>query len=284
MLNTKQIKKLADKKDILITGEPGTGKRYMSYQVHLAGPRKGSYLLLDGLSTNLAEVEAVLFGKNKDLARSTTGHEPAKLASHATLCIANADTLGPREQELLGEFLKEGRKAYTGLRVILTAVRMSKIGVDVAQFDQVEVLPLRDRIDEMPDLVRSILKSQGKESMSVGVHALGVLVKSSWPGNVRELVNVVSKGVLISKGDTLQLSEDYLSEHQHLQNAIENISAMRPFYLDNTLWLIERLLIERLMNTTQNNQSKAAELMGLSEANFRYRLKKFGVKSVRKRK
>jgi DNA-binding protein Fis len=76
---------------------------------------------------------------------------------------------------------------------------------------------------------------------------------------------------------------DYLNEHQHLQNAIENITAAKSFDLDKSLWLIEKLLIERLLSVTKDNQSKAAQVMSLSEANFRYRLKKFEIKSVREK-
>ena len=278
-----EIKKLADKKDILIIGEPGTGKRYTAYQIHQARSRKGSYIILDGLSTNHAELEAVLFGKQRDLAHSTTGHDPAKLANQATLCIANVDALGSREQELIANFLKNQRKDYAGICLILTAVDPTKVMIDVEAFERVEVPALRDRIEDLPDLVKSILQSLGKESLKVGDNVIRVLEKSSWPGNVRELANVVSKGARISKGDTLELPDKCLNEHQHIQNAIEHVAALRSFNLDNTLWLIEKLLIEKLLNATQNNQSKAADLMQLSEAHFRYRLKKCGVPAVRKR-
>ena len=79
------------------------------------------------------------------------------------------------------------------------------------------------------------------------------------------------------------LPEEYLDERQHLENAIESILAAKVFDLDRILWLMEKLLIERLLGVTRDNQSKAAEVVGLSEANFRYRLKKFGIMSVREK-
>ena len=60
----------------------------------------------------------------------------------------------------------------------------------------------------------------------------------------------------------------------------EHIAAVKPFDLDKTIWVIEKSLIERLLHVMRNNQSRATDGMGLSEANFRYRLKKFGIKSV----
>lgn len=74
-----------------------------------------------------------------------------------------------------------------------------------------------------------------------------------------------------------------LDEHQHLEHAIQNITAGRGFALDQTLYLIELLLIRRALDAFQYNQSKTAQVLGLSEANFRYRLKKFKLPSVRER-
>ena len=281
---SKQIRKLADKKDILIIGEHGSGKRHLAHEIHQVRAKSGPYILLDGQSVTHAEIHAVLFGKHRELAHSLTGHDPAKLTNHATLCIANVDALVPHEQDLVATFLQKHRKEHAGMRVILTVTDMTKVAIDVGAFEGVEVPALRDRPEDIRDLVKSILRTLGKESLNVGDNLIRVLEKSSWPGNIRELAKVVGKGALVSKGNELELPDDYLNEHQHLQDAIENITAGKAFEMDKSLWLIEKLLIERLLGVTQNNQSHAAAAIGLSEANFRYRLKKFGVPAVRKRR
>lgn len=281
---SKQTRKVADKKDILIIGEPGTGKRKLAHEIHQERTKGGQYILLDGRTITHAEIQAVLFGKHRDVALSLTGHDPAQLSNHATLCIANVDALGPHEQDLVATFLQKHRKEHAGMRVILTVRDMTKVAIDVETFEGVEVPTLRERPEDLPDLVKSILRSLGRESLNVRDNLIRVLEKSSWPGNIRELAQVVGKGALVSKGNELELPDDYLNEHQHLQNAIENITAVRVFELDRTLWLIEKLLVERLLSVTKNNQSKSAQAIGLSEANFRYRLKKFGIKSVRGKK
>ena len=51
--------------------------------------------------------------------------------------------------------------------------------------------------------------------------------------------------------------------------------------MDKSLWLMEKLLIERLLNVTRSNHTKAAEAVELNEANFRYRLNRFGIPSAR---
>ena len=94
----KRVAKLAGKKDVLIIGEQGAGKRFIAHEIHQARSRKGQFILLDGLCTEIPEIQAVLFGQNRDQIRSTTGHDPAKLSDNTTLCIANVDMWGPFEQ------------------------------------------------------------------------------------------------------------------------------------------------------------------------------------------
>ena len=280
----KGINKLAGEVDVLLVGEPGTGKRHLAREIHQARSKKGPFMLLDGLSTTHVGIQAVLFGEQRDRARSITGHEPAELVGHATVCIANCDTFASFEQNLLATFLQTEREKYPGVHVILTVSDTSKVSFDVSSFEVVRVPALRDRTGDIPDLAKSILRSLGKESLSIGEDVIRVLEKSSWPGNIHELSSVIGKGAIASRGDALEIPADFLDERQHLQSAIENIAASRAFELDDTLWLIEKLLIQRLLNVTHNNQSKAAEIMGLSEANFRYRLKKFRIRSIRGRK
>lgn len=251
-------------KDILIIGEPGTGKRT------LARSGKGPFIGLDGLSATSGEIGAVLSGK-----------KPMK---QAVLCLANVDAFAAHEQDMIAAFLRTHRKNHLGLRVILTASDVSRIAFDVNTFERYEVPPLRKRTDELPDLVRSILQSLGKGALKVNEGVINVLACGSWPGNIRELVNVIGKGASVSDGDELKLPHEFLDEHQHLQDAIENIVAQRSFNLDDMLWFVEKRLIERLLDVTKHHQSMAAQLMQLSEANFRYRLKKFGIKSVREEK
>ena len=281
---SRKVKHISGSKDVLIIGEPGTGRRHLAREIHQTRSRNGAFILLDGSSVSFAEVQAVLAGRNRESVRPLTGHDAAKLSKQATVCVAGIDSLGAREQSVVAEFLQEQRKEYAGLRVILTAQDVAKISFDVSAFERMEIPPLRDRSEDIPDLVVSILKSLGKESFRVSDGTFRVLGKSPWAGNISELSKLIGKGVLISSGDELQLPDEYLDVNQHLQNAIESIAAARVFSLDKSLWLIEKLLIEKLLAVTQNNQSAAAGIVGLSEANFRYRLKKFGIKSVREKK
>ena len=107
-------------------GEHGSGKRYLAHEIHQERTKSGPYILLDGRSVTHAEIQAVLFGKHRDLAHSLTGHDPAKLSNYATLCIANVDALVPHEQDLVATFLQKHRKEHAGMRVILLCETVRK--------------------------------------------------------------------------------------------------------------------------------------------------------------
>jgi DNA-binding NtrC family response regulator len=257
---SRQFSKLTATKDnILILGEPGVGKRTIAQEIQ-SKSTKGKPLVIDGLTAVDADFQA-LSGR---------------------LTIANIDTVSPHNQHLLARVLKE----TPGARVVLTAVRADGLNLDTKAFQRLDIQPLRNRLEELPDLARSIadrIANQfGKSSLIIDDHPLRLLSKSSWPGNLKQLVDVIGQGVLISHGDRLELPSEFLNERQHLEAAIQNITAGRMFILDQTLDLVELLLMRRALDTYQYNQTKVAEILGLSEANFRYRLKKFGLPSVRK--
>lgn len=295
----RQVSKLAQgKEDVLLIGEPGVGRRTIAWEIHNARGKKRPFVLLDGTTATDAELRSVLGNGDPDQAEAVTGRRPVSLVDHATLVIADVDSLNPHNQSLVSAFLKEGRKKYAGLKVIATAkyslIRLAQsgsLGMDLVnhleKFETVEVPALRDRIEDIPALIVSITKqlsaTLGKPMKDIDPNTSHILSQGQWPGNVRQLVGVLGKAVMISHEDDLILPPDFLDEHQHLADAITNIESSKIFVLDQTLDLIEKLLIQRGLKHFMYNQSKTAQVFGLSEANFRYRLKKFGLPSIRKK-
>jgi DNA-binding NtrC family response regulator len=102
-----------------------------------------------------------------------------------------------------------------------------------------------------------------------------------WPGNVRELSHVIERAVLWSQGDTLDVEHLSLSTPGGSTAAppavtgAPNGGSTPADPLDLTQW--ERTLIERALAESGGNQTKAAQLLGITRDTLRYRLKKFGL-------
>ncbi|MFN0158649.1 MAG: helix-turn-helix domain-containing protein [Bacteroidota bacterium] len=295
----KQVSRLAQgKEDILLLGEPWSGRKMIAFEVHAERGKKKPVVLLDSLSATDVEIRSVIAGGDATAAEASTGRRMAGLTDQATLIVSDIESMAPHNQSLLVSFLKEGRKKYTGLRVFITIsqnlIRLAQSGdlsADLIpyleKFELVEVPPLRQRLEDIPALVHSMTKQycliMGKPMKDIDENTTQVLSQGQWPGNIRQLSAVVGKAVQISHGDNLELPGEYLDERQHLTDAIENVHGGSIFILDQSLDLIEKLLIQRALKQFMYNQSKTAQILGLSEANFRYRLKKFGLPSIRQK-
>ncbi len=295
----KQVQKLAQgKEDVLLLGEPGTGRKTIAGDIHAERGKKRPIVILDAPTATDAEVRVVLAGGDPETAEAATGRRYAAPAETGSLVIADLEALAPHNQSLLLAFLKEGRKKYAGLKVMVTMseplVRLAQSGrlapdllAHLEKFESVDVPPLRERLEDIPVLVASLTRHYcsvfGRPVKEIDANTTHILSQGQWPANLRQLGAVIGKAVLISHGDALELPGEFLDERQHLTDAIENIQGGRIFVLDQTLDLIEKLLIQRALKQFMYNQSKTAQVLGLSEANFRYRLKKFGLPSIRQK-
>ncbi len=286
------------KEDILIIGEAGSGRRTLALEIHAARGKRRPYVLVDARTAPDEEIRASITGQQTEAAEATTGRKVAVVQDHATLVMADAELLAPQNQELLLRFLKEGKKRYSTVKVIFTLqhplehlAQSGGISPELVPYlekcELVEVPALRDRVEDVPALAQSIAErvcaNFGVPSKIIDPNTSHILSQGQWPGNIQHLVAVVGKAVLMSKGEKLELPGDFLDEHQHLEDAITNIATAKSFVLDQSLDLIEKLLIQRALKQFLYNQSRTASIFGLSEANFRYRLKKFGLPSIRKK-
>jgi len=267
-------------------------------EIHTARGKKRPYILVDARTAPDEEIRASITSQQIEAAETMTGRKAATVQDQATLVIADLELLAPQNQELLLRFLKDGRKRYSAVKVIITIqkpleqlAQSGMVSADLVPYlekcELVEVPALRERVEDVPALVENIAAricaSFGVPSKTIDQNTGHILSQGQWPGNIQHLVAVVGKAVLMSKGEKLELPGDFLDEHQHLEDAITNIATAKPFVLDQSLDLIEKLLIQRGLKQFLYNQSKTASIFGLSEANFRYRLKKFGLPSIRKK-
>ncbi len=112
----------------------------------------------------------------------------------------------------------------------------------------------------------------------IDINAMDFLVRRTWNENVRELKTVIEASVLATQEDIIELPQSLIDEPTQLKNMMDRIVGKRAFPFDESLSNLEKTLIERAMAVVNYNQVKAAAILNISEANLRYRLRKFHIR------
>jgi two-component system, NtrC family, response regulator PilR len=152
---------------------------------------------------------------------------------------------------------------------------------------ELRVPPLRDRLDDVPTLVDVLLE---RVSRQIGVRrpqisdeAMEKLLSYAYPGNVRELENILERAVTLCSGHRVEPEDIQLKQGQLLADlpelagrsvAAEDLGADG---LEGQLEYIQREAIVRALEQTRYNKTKAAELLGMTFRQLRYRVKKLGI-------
>jgi transcriptional regulator with PAS, ATPase and Fis domain len=207
---------------VLIRGESGTGKELVARAIHTESERKDRPFLAvncAALSENLLESE--LFGHEKG---SFTGADKLRrgrfeLADGGTLLHDEISEIAPALQAKLLRVLQENQFERVGssvtqqvdVRVIATSNRDLEKDVDAGKFRQdlfyrlnvvpLELPPLRDRSDDIPELCRHFLHLIAKREKAAFRHiepeAVRLLQRYTWPGNIRELQNIIERASVL---------------------------------------------------------------------------------------
>ena len=138
----------------------------------------------------------------------------------------------------------------------------------------IDIPPLRDHKEDIPDLVNLFIarfaRAAGKSIGGISPDALAALMAFHWPGNVRELENIIERGVALSNGGVLELSDIHLDASR--TKAPGDSHALLPEGMTLEQW--EDEMIREALRRANGNKSQAARLLGLSRNALRYRLRK----------
>jgi DNA-binding NtrC family response regulator len=273
----KEIQKAAARRDnVVIEGERGSGRTTVARILHALSSPRGEL------------IEIVPQGASDD----TIGEALAKTGNGATLLVADAAELPYLHQAMIAAALHVGA-GKRGPRVILTIAGEFGAAADskrlhpelaalAAKFHRMCVPPLSKRITDIPALSDAFVKAAAAAAntppKSIGPATEDFLKRRTWKGNVRELKAVVERAAMESEGEELDLPTELVEETAQLRGIIANIAERRRFSFDKSLSNLEKTLIERALREVSANQSHAAEILNLSEANLRYRMKKFKIR------
>jgi len=220
----------------LILGETGTGKELVARAIHQLSPRRDRLLVAVNCAALAPGVIASeLFGHEPGAFTGATRRRAGRfeMAHRGTLFLDEVGELPNETQVLLLRALQERvieRVGGTGpievdVRVIAATHRDLGTMVQEGRFRAdlyfrlnvfpIPVPPLRERRDDIPDLVRHFLQQFGRRMGKAGVTAseatLQRLMAYPWPGNVRELENIIERAMIVTTGETLQLDPNWLA-------------------------------------------------------------------------
>lgn len=288
------VKKVAKTNaNILITGENGTGKELIAQELYrLSDRNKEVFVSVDMGSLTETLFESELFGHKKGAFTDAKEDRIGKfeVAEGGTLFLDEIANIPlPLQAKLLTvlqqrEVVRVGANEKIPIDIRLICATNANLFERVEQglfredllyrinTIQIEVPPLRERIEDIATLTNFFLKKYGnkydKQGLKINAQALEKLEKYSWPGNVRELQHTVEKVVILSDKEILNASDFFLSNS--LKDTTDEDST-------ETLEMMEQRVISNCLEKNDNNLTITAQQLGITRQTLYNKIKKYNL-------
>ncbi|HHM04443.1 MAG TPA: sigma-54-dependent Fis family transcriptional regulator [Gammaproteobacteria bacterium] len=284
---------------VLITGESGTGKELVAQAIHRAGANPdGPFIAVNCAALVETLLESDMFGHEKGAFTGAVNRQAGKfaLAGNGTIFLDEVGELSPAMQAKLLRVLQEkeftplGAKApeKTAARVIAATnvklaerVRQGRFREDLyyrLRVVTVHLPPLRERKDDLLDLVQALLarinKQLNRNVSRVSMDVIHCLQHYAWPGNVRELENVLAKAVALCPGQVI--TRDLVSDICPGQTDAGAAGTERPL----SQWSLDevtRAHVNRVLEATGWHKGRACDILGVSRPRLRRMIRQFGL-------
>jgi two-component system nitrogen regulation response regulator GlnG len=314
---------------VMITGESGTGKELVARALHNFGLRKkGPFVAINMAAIPRDLIESELFGHEKGAFTGADRAMPGKFeqAKGGTLFLDEVGDMPLDAQTRLLRVLQEGEYTRVGGRDVQTAdVRIVAAThqdlrglINEGRFREdlfyrlnvvpIRLPPLRERLDDVPDLARAFLRraeTEGLPRKTVSKEALDILKKQDWTGNVRELENLMRRLCVLCPDEVISAAVvtqeisarpssaagPQTAQPQRLSQAIE--AHLRRYFdlhgdglppdglYDRILKEMELPLIALSLAATRGNQVRTAELLGINRNTLRKKIKDLDIRVTR---
>jgi DNA-binding NtrC family response regulator len=282
---------------VLIQGESGTGKELLARAIHYNSTRSEHRFVAINCAAIPSElIESELFGYEKGAFTGANKRKEGKFeqAHGGTILLDEIGDLGLAAQAKALRVLEQKEcDRLGGNEPIKVDVRI--IGATNKDLDQLAesnvfrkdllfrikvfplyIPPLRERREDIIPLAEHFLKrfteAMGKPHPGLSEQAKKFLFKQDWPGNVREVENTIERAVIHSPDGYIDISHlTFPSPGEKEGGAIDSDFVLPPEGVN--LEKMERALVQQALEFSQNNQSQAAKLLGLSRGKFRVLVK-----------
>jgi transcriptional regulator with GAF, ATPase, and Fis domain len=290
---------------ILLTGESGTGKEMVARAIHKHGNRADKpFVTVNCAAIPEGLLESEMFGHRKGAFTGAVADRVGRFmqADKGTLFL---DEIGDMPLTLQAKILRalqervfepvgDTRERKTDVRVIaatnknlLEAVAKKEFREDLYYRLNVFPIPLpalRERVEDIAPLARHFAHvlgaTAGKRISGFSPVALQAMANYAWPGNIRELQNCVERATIVASGaviDDNDLPAYLFASSAAPCSAIPSDAMGVPSDLEATLAEVEKTCILAALAQSNGVQAAAAQLIGISERSFWYRLKKLGI-------
>ena len=314
---------------VLITGESGTGKELVAQVLHEHGKRRnGSFVALNMAAIPRELIESDLFGHEKGAFTGAQTRTQGRFeqAEGGTLFLDEIGDMPLEAQTRLLRVLQQGEYTTVGgrtpiksnVRIIAATHRDLRSQIQQGLFREdlyyrlnvvpLRLPPLRERLDDVGDLVRHFLRrcdAEGLGQRSIETAAIERLREYRWPGNVRELENFVRRLVALNSEETLTVDSvdreiketSQIASHEttdekaslcelverHLADYFNSFGNELPpaGIYERIIREVEKPLLTAALTATRGNQIRAAELLGLNRNTLRSRIKLLDIQVFR---
>ncbi|MGE4132913.1 MAG: sigma-54 interaction domain-containing protein [Bdellovibrionales bacterium] len=279
---------------VLITGESGCGKELLARYIHARSPRAlKRFVAINCAAVPEGLLESELFGYEKGAFTGADQRKVGKfeLANDSTFLLDEISEMPLPLQAKILRVLQEGEIERLGgsgpirinVRIVATTNRSLEEMVKEGTFREdlyyrlnvipLKIPPLRQRQSDIEYLARHFVEVSCTENTlamkTLGAAALVTLKGYRWPGNVRELQNVIERSVLLCPETEIGADHILLPDGEKIGALDENLAP------GMTVSEAERLLILKTLEFTEQNRTRAAELLGISIRTLRNKLHEY---------
>ncbi|MBC8338810.1 MAG: nitrogen regulation protein NR(I) [Alphaproteobacteria bacterium] len=312
---------------VMVTGESGTGKELVARALHDYGKRNNKPFVAVNMAAIPKElIESELFGHEKGAFTGAQSRNVGRFeqAEGGTLFLDEIGDMPADAQTRLLRVLQEGEFTTVGgnspiqsnVRIIAATHHDLKMLIRQGIFREdlffrlnvvpIRLPPLRERTEDIPELVRSFLGRAAEEGLPwkiIDNNAMERLKVHSWPGNVRELENLIKRLAALYSHEVITVEDidtelaettsavSTTDEEEGLSKTVEQRLASYFSAHDDSLPAaglyqrvlreVERPLIKLTLQATHGNQIKAAEVLGLNRNTLRKKIGELNIPVIR---
>ena len=288
---------------ILLQGESGTGKELVAHAIHMNSNRtEAPFITVNSGSLPPDLLESHLFGHVKGAFTGAVALKKGlfEAADTGTIFFDEVSSIGLETQAKLlrvmqeKEFMRLGGTQTIKVDVRILAATNTDIEELIAQklfrkdlfyrlnVIKIEIPPLRQRKEDIPQLVKHFVEVYGRENQKevegVSEDVLEILDAHDWPGNVRELENLVERAVVLAR--TKVITRASLPPFLLREGGVDDqalIASEESLDLRDRTQAFQKKVILAALKKTKGVQNKAAKLLGVKPTTLNEMIKRLGI-------